>query len=61
MEPKANGAERKLWKPHPDDEAEVAAALASVERGEVLSLEASERFLHWLEGSEDESWREGCG
>jgi hypothetical protein len=31
---------RKLWKPHPDDEAEVREAAESVDRGEVLSGEA---------------------
>jgi hypothetical protein len=58
--PEANQAARKLWKPHPDDEAEVHDALASVERGELLSAEASEAFLRWLEGSDDESWRGEC-
>lgn len=48
---------QKLWEPHPDDEAEVREATASVDRGELLSAEASEAFLRWLEGSEDESWR----
>ena len=47
-----------LWKAHPDDEADVRAALESVNRGELLSPEASEAFLRWLEGSGDESWRE---
>jgi hypothetical protein len=53
--------ERKLWKPHPDDEADVREALESVDRGELLSVEASEAFLRWLEGSDDESWRAECG
>jgi hypothetical protein len=54
-------ATRKLCQPHPDDEAEVCAAIASVDRGELLSVEASESFLRWLEGSDDESWRAECG
>jgi hypothetical protein len=53
-------APRKLWKPHPDDEADVRDALESVERGELLSAEASETFLRWLEGADDESWRAEC-
>jgi len=61
VESEASQAGRKLWKPHPDDEAEVGAALASVEQGEVLSAEASASFLRWLEGDQDESWREECG
>ena len=59
--PPARHATRALWKPHPDDDAEVREALESVERGEVLSPDASERFLRWLEGSGDESWRDECG
>lgn len=51
---------RKLWKPHPDDEGDVCEALESVERGELLSVEASEAFLRWLEGADDESWRAEC-
>jgi hypothetical protein len=51
---------RKRWKPHPDDEAEVNEALESVDRGELLSPEASEAFVRWLEGSVDESWRDEC-
>ena len=61
MEPEANQAGRKLWKPHPDDEGDVREALASVERGELLSAEASAKFLRWLEGEQDESWRDECG
>ncbi|HEX2873587.1 MAG TPA: hypothetical protein VHP33_20150 [Polyangiaceae bacterium] len=56
MESSAN----QLWKPHPDDEGEVRQALASVERGELLSVDASAKFLRWLEGSEDESWCDEC-
>lgn len=51
---------RKLWKPHPDDEADVREAMESVDRGEILSVEASEAFLRWLEGGDDESWRDEC-
>lgn len=62
MEPEASQqAGRKLWKPHPDDDEEVREALASVERGELLSVDASAKFLQWLEGGEDESWRDECG
>lgn len=54
-------AARKLWKPHPDDETDVREALESVERGELLSVEATEAFLRWFEGAGDESWRAECG
>lgn len=54
----AHDDERRFWKPHPDDEADVRDAIASAERGEVLSPAASEAFLRWLEGSGDESWRD---
>jgi hypothetical protein len=57
VDPEASEATGKLWKPHPDDEADVREALESVERGELLSAEASEAFLCWLEGADDESWR----
>jgi hypothetical protein len=59
--PEANHAPQKLWKPHPDDEADVRDAIEAVERGEILSVEVSEAFLRWLEGSGDESWRDECG
>ena len=58
--PEPSQQARKLWKPHPDDEADVREALESVDRGELLSVEASEAFLRWLEGSDDESWRAEC-
>ena len=61
MAHEASRAVRKLWKPHPDDEVEVRDALEAVERGELLSVNASEAFLRWLEGSDDDSWREECG
>jgi len=51
----------QLWKPHPDDEADVRDAMQSVECGEVLSVEASDAFLRWLEGSDDESWGDKSG
>jgi len=57
----ATTAPPKLWKPHPDDEGDVQDAFASVDRGELLSAEASDAFLRWLEGSEDESWRGESG
>ena len=43
--------------PHPDNEANVRAALSSAERRELLSTSASDAFLRWLEGNGDESWR----
>jgi hypothetical protein len=54
----ARDHEQRDWRPHPDDEADVREAIAAAERGEVLSPEASEAFLRWLEGSGDESWRD---
>ena len=60
MDPEASQKSGKLWKPHPDDEADVREALESVDRGELLSVEASEAFLRWLEGGDDESWRAEC-
>jgi hypothetical protein len=59
--PEASQAGRKFWKPHPDDEADVREAIQSVERGDVLSPDASAAFLRWLEGSDDDSWRDECG
>jgi hypothetical protein len=56
--PEAERATQKLWKPHPDDEVDVREAAESVGHGELLSPEASETFLRWLEGSDDESWRD---
>jgi hypothetical protein len=57
------GSEREkkkhqAWKPHPDDEADVRDAIAAAERGELLSVEASEAFLQWLEGGGNESRRD---
>jgi hypothetical protein len=51
-------ASSKLWKPHPDDAADVAEAMACADRGEFLSPEATEAFLRWAEGGSDESWRD---
>jgi hypothetical protein len=59
--PEALRAARKGWKPHPDDEVDVCEAAESVDRGELLSAEASEAFLRWLEGSDDASWRGESG
>jgi hypothetical protein len=57
VDPEASQNAGKLWKPHPDDEADVREAIESVDRGELLSPEGSEAFLRWLEGADDESWR----
>ena len=47
----------KLWKPHPDDDADIAEAMDAANRGDLLSPEASEAFVRWLEGAGDDSWR----
>jgi hypothetical protein len=47
----------RLWKPHPDDAADVAEAMACADRGEFLSPAATEAFLRWMAGTGDESWR----
>jgi hypothetical protein len=60
MAPVASKSQKQLWKPHPDDEDDVNEAFASVDRGELLSPEASEAFLRWLAGEDDESWRAEC-
>lgn len=52
---------RQLWKPHPDDEEDVRKAFEEAERGELLSAEASEAFVRWLTGEDDESWRAEFG
>jgi len=57
----AERQERDLWKPHPDDEACVVEAARAADRGELLSPAASEAFLRWLEGADDESWRAESG
>ena len=48
----------RLWKPHPDDAADVHDAMACADRGEFLSPEATEAFLMWMQGNGDESWRD---
>ena len=58
--PEAATKKKQLWKPHPDDEEDVAEAFACADRGELLSPEASEAFVRWLMGEDDESWRAEC-
>jgi hypothetical protein len=41
-----------VFVPHPDDEAEVRAALEAVERGELLSVEESAAYLRSLLGDQ---------
>jgi hypothetical protein len=53
---RAPKAPSRLSKPHPDDEADIAEALSGVDRGDLLSPEASEAFVRWMEGTGDESW-----
>jgi hypothetical protein len=43
----------QLWQPHPDDEAEVRAAMEDVIAGHLLSVEQSEEFLQWMEGKRE--------
>jgi hypothetical protein len=50
-------SERVPLDPHPDDEGDVRAAMEGADRGELLSPEASEAFLRWLESDGDDSWR----
>jgi len=59
--PPAQPKKEIRWKPHPKDEENVRQGMESVDRGELLSPEASEKFLRWLEGSGDESWRDEFG
>jgi len=47
----------QLWKPHPDDEADIGDAMEAAGRRELLSPEASEAFVRWMEGTGDDSWR----
>jgi hypothetical protein len=54
----ARDSTHPLWKPHPDDAADIGEAMQAADRGELLSPEASEAFLRWMEGAEDESWRD---
>ncbi len=51
---------KHLCKPHPDEEDDIVEAFASVDRGELLSPEASDAFVRWLMGDDDESWRAEC-
>jgi hypothetical protein len=32
--------------------------MACADRGEFLSLAATEAFLRWMEGTDDQSWRD---
>jgi hypothetical protein len=50
----------RLHQPHPDDERGVQQAMADADACRLLSPVASEAFLRWLEGSDDESWRGEC-
>jgi len=47
----------RSWAPHPDDEADLRDASAAAERGELLTADATESFLRWLDGSGDDAWR----
>ena len=47
----AVGAPPGFWKPHPDDEAEIGAAMKAATQLELLSPEASEAFLRWMEAT----------
>ncbi len=58
--PEAAHKGKQLWKPHPDDEEDVIEAFASADRGALLSPEASEAFVRWLIGEDDQSWRAEC-
>jgi hypothetical protein len=51
----------RLWRPHPDDDERIAEAMDAANRGDLLSPEASEAFVRWLEGTGDDSWREELG
>jgi len=48
----------RLWQPHPDDADDVREAMTCCDRGEFLSQEATAAFLRWMEGENDESWRD---
>jgi len=47
----------RLWQPHPDDEADIAEAMDAANRRDLLSPQASEAFIRWMEGTGDDSWR----
>ena len=53
----APGAPPELWKPHPDDEAEIGEAMQAATLLGLLSPDASEAFIRWMEGTGDEAWR----
>ncbi|MBN1612031.1 MAG: hypothetical protein JW940_35700 [Polyangiaceae bacterium] len=53
----AKGAPR-LWRPHPDDAADVREAMGCADRGEFLSPAATEAFVRYMAGISDESWRD---
>jgi hypothetical protein len=55
---RARDGAARLWKPHPDDAEDVRQAMECADRGEFLSPEATEAFLRWTQGADDESWRE---
>lgn len=54
---RASSSPPQLWQPHPDDDADIAQAMLAAERRELLSPQASEAFVRWMEGTGDESWR----
>ena len=53
----ARDATHRLWKPHPDDATDIGEAMEAADGRQLLSPEASEAFLRWMEGEDDESWR----
>lgn len=60
MKSMSGSAPPKQYRPHPSDEAEVRAAFAEAERGEVLTAEESESVIRWLESGEGPCpWRDG--
>ena len=48
----------QLWSAHPDDAEDVREAMACADRGEFLSPGATEAFLRWMAGTDDQSWRD---
>jgi hypothetical protein len=55
---RAHDAPAGLWKAHPDDATDVREAMECADRNEFLSPRATEAFLRWMEGVNDETWRE---
>jgi hypothetical protein len=53
----APSATPRLWQPHPDDDADIGEAMEAANRRDLLSPEASEAFVRWMEGTGDDSWR----